>query len=118
MTRKFVYLSVPGPYGISMVLITAALVYLLAIIIIMHFTSQFAISKKVTPPWVQLLGYNTAHIQVYNTQCFKHDIRIAALCITSLALFLCSRAVFLKHTINTACISSLAHITHVKPRVS
>ena len=37
---------------ISVVLITAALVYLLAMIIIMHFTSQFAISKKVTPPWV------------------------------------------------------------------
>ena len=39
------------PHGI-----TAALVHLLDIIIIMHFTSQFAISELVTPQWVQLLG--------------------------------------------------------------
>ena len=46
MTHKFIHLLVPTPYGVSEVLIIAALVYLLAMIIIMHFTSQFAMSKK------------------------------------------------------------------------
>ena len=44
---------------ISVVLITAAMVYLLAMIIIMRFTSQFIISKKVTLPWVRLIGSKT-----------------------------------------------------------
>ena len=56
VTHKYIHLSVLAPYGISVVLITAALVYLLTMIIIMYFTSQFAISKNVTPPWIQLLG--------------------------------------------------------------
>ena len=45
VTRKFVHFSVQALYGISVALITAALVYLLAMIIIMRLTSQFAISK-------------------------------------------------------------------------
>ena len=46
----------PASYGIPMGLITATIVYLLAIPIIMRFTSQFAISIKAMPQWVQLLG--------------------------------------------------------------
>ena len=61
VTRKFVYLSVSAPYGISVVLITTALittalVYPLDKIIIMCFTTQFAISKKIMPQLVRLLG--------------------------------------------------------------
>ena len=48
--------SVSAPYGISVILITTALVYPLDKIIIMCFTTQFAISKKVTPQLVRLLG--------------------------------------------------------------
>ena len=55
LSKTLVHLSVLVSYGISVALITAALVYLLAMIIIIGFSTQFAISKKVTLPWVWLL---------------------------------------------------------------
>ena len=65
MTHKFVHLLVPTPYGVSEVLIIAALVYLLAMIIIMHFTSQFAMSKKGHATMGLVTRINVSFVEFY-----------------------------------------------------
>ena len=62
VTRKFVYLSVSVPYGISVVLITTALVYPLDKIIIMCFTTQFAISNATIGPVTRI---NVCFVEFY-----------------------------------------------------